>query len=194
MKLHKGFTLLEVLIVCAIIGILAAVVLVMLNNARVKARDSAVIKGVNALMKSATTDSVISKDYTAWGGRNASNGGGFGGVYVANSSQINNCNSGYGSTSDPATARATCRKIIESIGSNVPNNLFTGIFWQTGSTVSLNPKFSIMAWLPGAEKYYCVASDGRTSMISDSTGNDASCTDGQGSCPGCIFSIAGEEL
>ena len=55
--LPEGFTLIELLVVVAIIGVLASVILVSLNSARAKAKDSRLISDVHQLRTQIESDS-----------------------------------------------------------------------------------------------------------------------------------------
>jgi prepilin-type N-terminal cleavage/methylation domain-containing protein len=62
-KFKKGFTLIELLVVIAIIGILASIVLVSLNSARMKGRDARRVSELQEMFKAVTlidTDAGVS--------------------------------------------------------------------------------------------------------------------------------------
>ena len=83
MKNNKGFTLIEMLVVIAIIGLLSSVVLVALGPSRAKAKDARIISDINqtrALLEakfSASTGAYtyVAADYTTLGTDVTNNGG-----------------------------------------------------------------------------------------------------------------------
>jgi len=70
MKSQSGFTLMELLIVIAIIGILTAVVLGSLNDARQGGIDSRIVAEMDALQKRAAIDQTLSYTYDVVCGSN----------------------------------------------------------------------------------------------------------------------------
>jgi len=146
---NSGFTLIELLVVISIIGLLSSVVLTSLSSARKKAKDASIILSANSIMKSAQIDSLSTLDYSPyymaiWAGEGESA-----------------CDNWYGATSNPAGLRAACKSIVRNVGGDN-----TEITWQNtwgGSYV----KYSVMAWLPSKQVFYCIGSNGKTSMITN---------------------------
>lgn len=177
---YPGFTLIELLLVIAIVGIIATVVLVSLSGGRPKGRDAAIIASANAIMKAALVDATTTGDFTAytatiWGSPGSCSG------------TISLPSLGPGShpyfyfTSNPSSVRAACDTIINNIGTTPDNKLYMN-HWTTCADC---PKFSIITWLPGKQKYYCIGSHGGTSSETDYNGSG--CGGGVNAyiCSGC---------
>jgi prepilin-type N-terminal cleavage/methylation domain-containing protein len=67
-KTQKGFTLIELLVVIAVVGVLASLVLVSLNSARVKSRDAKRKTDLTALQKAIELYYTTNNSYPTTGG------------------------------------------------------------------------------------------------------------------------------
>lgn len=151
----------ELLIVIAIIGILASIVLVNLSSARTKAKDAAIISSANAIMKAAQINSLSSGDYS---------------LYKITQ---DTCSSYSASTPNRSSMVDACNSIITNSGT--AGSQFK--LWMNSWGGANRVKFSVLAWLPGKQKYYCIGSNGGTSMETNSNGTG--CGSNVYSCSGC---------
>lgn len=175
-KVKKAFTLIELLIVIAIIGILASVILVSTGSARKKASDASIMQSAYSFMSAANVDG-IGGDYSPWYGGTDADG-------PTNGGNINNvaqCDL-YFNLANQATAKAACKKIIADIdGADGARPLWIGK-WDLSD---IGKYFSIVAYLPGAQKYYCIGSNGKNSKDTNVDGSGCGGVVNKWLCAGC---------
>lgn len=174
---QKAFTLIELLIVVAIIGILAGVILISTTSAREKARDASIMQSAKSFMRAAQVDSTSSGDYTSWYATNEE----VGNTYYVGSAW--DCNHNFAQS---PTAQAACNKMLSDIGSTVGGS--AGKLWIGPS--NWNPglkKLRLVVVLPYVKKYFCLGSNDKSSAITDFATSDGNPTCGGAyQCPGCI--------
>ena len=177
---QKAFTLIELLIVIAIIGILAAVILVSTTSARKKAKDAAILSSARSILSAAQSDSLVSGNYLNW-------------YTIDNPTSIAcsvtteaQCDSYFGGTPNPASARAACKAIVRNSGYDGSQQGGALCIWSQKVPSSIYTDIQIGAWLPGKDRYYCVGTNGQTSIAETKTGYGCSTTQ-QWSCPGCAY-------
>lgn len=163
----RGFTLLELLIVVAIIGILSTVVLASLKDARLKAADATVRQEAIQLRNLMEQERTDSGTYTAL--KNGGDGSGSGGWIPAGGA----CDVSLPNFSGQfaGQAAAVCAKLVAATGSYCGSNC---VYFKDVNIAAMpsNPtdRYTIEAYLPytsqqaGEARWLCLGSSGGQSI------------------------------
>lgn len=190
MRPARGFTLIEMLVVVAIIALVSSTVLAAMRDARLKAADAAVMRSATELRSIMELERTNSGTYAAI----KSGGQGTGGGSFIRSRE------GCGTFSGQFATRALeiCRKLVEAASTGSTNT--TSVAGATGcgqgcvrfsytnvvGSTPTNPpdRYSIQAYLPskslraGAARYLCIGSSGAVTTDSDgSAWTEPGCSD-----------------
>ena len=159
MKKPKGFTLIELLVVVAIIGVLATVVSVSVNTARLKSYDATVKTEMAQLRTIMNQENTDTGSYSAI--KSGSNGGG--GVGWLSAAAV--CTGFTGTYA--IRAKSVCDALVKATGSACTTGCVWFGFVNVGGYDDTQ-KFSIMSYLPyestkAGARYFCMGSSGSNS-------------------------------
>ncbi len=146
----RGFTLIELMVVIAIIGLLSSVILSSLVNARLKGRDSKIKQQLTQMRN------LIELDYSETNPATFANLQT--GIWYSSVAQ---CSATTFAAPYGTKAQEICQAIVNNSSSNYPGGY--GMFY-IGNSKSVSTNYSIMAFLPYKKTYYCVGNSG---LVSD---------------------------